>query len=430
MLVAAVLVLVAGLLLVLRAVDRPVLGRVEQARHGPITTASVSAETAHPFSVASGHLDLSIEHSTPVADGVVLHEIVQRRGGPNVIHVLEIDPQAKATLDMTGAGRAYPALAPTSKMGEQHDALAAINGEFFELPGRPEFLFQSDGTLWQTALHKSNMFAISEDERRIYVDRIAPTISAEDLTARKAVPVSDWNTVDPSGSRIVGYTPIGGNVAAPPANACTALLAANGPIEWSQGRSGVEQTFTAGDARCGGATPRFHGRDSVILASTRGGGGERALRRLDPGHQIRVSWTFGFPDVLDVAGGQPVLVKNAESDLPPKCKTAFCAPQPRTAVGYTADGRVLMATDDGRQAGYSVGMSLQEWTDVFLQMGATGALNLDGGGSTTMWVRGLGVVNRPSNPGHAERPVGTAMLVLPGLDTDMPKSLVRTSGQK
>ena len=76
------------------------------------------------------------------------------------------------------------------------------------------------------------------------------------------------------------------------------------------------------------------------------------------------------------------------------------------------------------------GCRSKQWTDVFLQMGATGALNLDGGGSTTMWVKGIGVVNRPSNPGHAERPVGTAMLVLPGEDKDMPKSLVMRPGQK
>jgi exopolysaccharide biosynthesis protein len=55
--------------------------------------------------------------------------------------------------------------------------------------------------------------------------------------------------------------------------------------------------------------------------------------------------------------------------------------------------------------------------------GAVGALNLDGGGSTTMWVRGEGVVSRPSNAGRRQRPVGAALLVLPGRDTGIPSAL-------
>jgi hypothetical protein len=80
---------------------------------------------------------------------------------------------------------------------------------------------------------------------------------------------------------------------------------------------------------------------------------------------------------------------------------------PRTALGYSRDGNtVFMVVVDGRQPGYSVGMNLEELAHFMCRRLATftqsntnahQALNLDGGGSTTMVVEG-GVVNRPSDP--------------------------------
>ncbi|MHA7297596.1 phosphodiester glycosidase family protein [Pseudarthrobacter sp. MDT3-1] len=85
---------------------------------------------------------------------------------------------------------------------------------------------------------------------------------------------------------------------------------------------------------------------------------------------------------------------------------------PRTIAGTDAAGRLVLVTVDGRQTG-SLGLSLQESAQVAKSLGLTEAINLDGGGSTTMVVNGA-VVNTPSNAGAAERPVGDALVVLPG----------------
>jgi len=74
--------------------------------------------------------------------------------------------------------------------------------------------------------------------------------------------------------------------------------------------------------------------------------------------------------------------------------------QPRTAIGRTAGGRVLLVTVDGRQPGWSVGVTVRELADTMLALGAQHALNLDGGGSTTMTVDAR-PVNRPSEVGRA-----------------------------
>ena len=75
----------------------------------------------------------------------------------------------------------------------------------------------------------------------------------------------------------------------------------------------------------------------------------------------------------------------------------------------TAD--LLLATVDGRQPGWSAGVTLAEAARLMRALGARDALNLDGGGSTAMTVRGE-LVNRPSDPA-GERPVSDGVFVLP-----------------
>jgi len=85
---------------------------------------------------------------------------------------------------------------------------------------------------------------------------------------------------------------------------------------------------------------------------------------------------------------------------------------PRTMVGLTGSGHLLFVVVDGRQPGYAEGMSLFELRALARSLGCTDALNLDGGGSTTMVIAGEGsngVVNRPS--GKVERPVPSILFV-------------------
>jgi hypothetical protein len=84
---------------------------------------------------------------------------------------------------------------------------------------------------------------------------------------------------------------------------------------------------------------------------------------------------------------------------------------PRTMAGVDARGRVLLVAVDGRQAGRSAGLSILEAAQVMRALGAVTAMNLDGGGSTTMVLEGQ-VVNRPSDP-SGERADGDAVLVTP-----------------
>jgi hypothetical protein len=81
---------------------------------------------------------------------------------------------------------------------------------------------------------------------------------------------------------------------------------------------------------------------------------------------------------------------------------------PRTAIGWNDDYIYLMLVD-GRQPGVSVGMSFQEMANYFLKIGCTHAMNLDGGGSASMWAFGH-VVSNPSE--GQERPIANGLVLV------------------
>jgi hypothetical protein len=120
-----------------------------------------------------------------------------------------------------------------------------------------------------------------------------------------------------------------------------------------------------------------------------------------------------------VVGGFPLLLRSGArvGDLEVTSRPSFAAARhPRTAVGFDPRRMALWLVEvDGRQPGYSEGMTLPELTQLLESLGATEALNLDGGGSSVM-VLGGEAVSRPSDA-EGERRVGNALAVLrdPGL---------------
>ena len=81
--------------------------------------------------------------------------------------------------------------------------------------------------------------------------------------------------------------------------------------------------------------------------------------------------------------------------------------EPRTALGYNAD-KLFLVVADGRQPKYSTGLTLYELASILIELGATDAINLDGGSSSTFVVNDT-VVNKPS--GQQERDVLNAVFI-------------------
>lgn len=119
-----------------------------------------------------------------------------------------------------------------------------------------------------------------------------------------------------------------------------------------------------------------------------------------------------FWPVRAALGGGPSLVSNGEvqvtADEEVFFGTSIPKVHPRTACGYTVDGKLILLVVDGRQEA-SRGVSLPELALIMQQLGCVEALNLDGGGSSTL-VAGGRLINRPEG-GTAQRQVMSALAV-------------------
>ena len=96
-------------------------------------------------------------------------------------------------------------------------------------------------------------------------------------------------------------------------------------------------------------------------------------------------------DAFVVAG--PIIRRNGKSIDANIGGEGFYGPHPRTMVGKTADGTMYMVVMEGRLNG-ATGFSTSNMVSLAEDLGMTDAINLDGGGSSTLWVSGTGVVNR------------------------------------
>lgn len=109
------------------------------------------------------------------------------------------------------------------------------------------------------------------------------------------------------------------------------------------------------------------------------------------------TWEQNLPE-KDVMNSGPLLIFDKQTEV--LDTTAFTKLRhPRSAIGIKPNGKIILLTVDGRQEN-SAGMSLHELTKVMKWLGCTSAINLDGGGSTTLWVKDSaanGVVNYPSD---------------------------------
>lgn len=114
-------------------------------------------------------------------------------------------------------------------------------------------------------------------------------------------------------------------------------------------------------------------------------------------------------DINHIISGGPYLVKdgNVFIDVTAEKLNAITGKNPRTAIGYTADNEFIMVTVDGREK-TSVGMTLGELARMMKSFGCINAMNLDGGGSSVMYVNGR-IVNNPAQKGGI--PISNALTI-------------------
>jgi hypothetical protein len=136
---------------------------------------------------------------------------------------------------------------------------------------------------------------------------------------------------------------------------------------------------------------------------------------------VELNGQLDWKTMKEAIGGGPRLVKGGKPFVPfayERFQPDMNKKHPRTAIGYTAANEVVLCVVDGRSS-ISGGVTFEELASIMVSLGCTDAINLDGGGSSTMYVSGA-VLNRPSD-GNL-RPVANALLLfLPAAEEPTPK---------
>ena len=119
-----------------------------------------------------------------------------------------------------------------------------------------------------------------------------------------------------------------------------------------------------------------------------------------------------WKNVKSAISGGPYLVKKGQIFVDRQHFTDkfLYKKEPRTAIGFTKDGTLLLVTVDGRKEGISEGATMHELAGIMRELGAYYAMNLDGGSSTQMFYKGQ-LVNTPTVKGGGK--VTNALLIIP-----------------
>lgn len=350
-----------------------------------------------------------------VAAGVELFRVdAPSADPPRSLRLLRLDPR-HVRLASALATAEVPGRATVLDIARRTGALAAVNAGFFSPTGDPNGLLKIDGRLLSDTNRSRGAVALQADHagNRSLFDQVRGRVRLRlHIAGRwRHVPVDAVDTTRGAG-RLVLYTPASGP------STDTA-----GGLEWTlraRGR-GFQLVRTAGGpvATTGNAAIP---RDGYVLSY----GGTRpppALAGLARATSIQVDEsivvrsgvrTRDWARASTIVGGAGLLIRDGRALTEwtvERLSAGFeTTPHPRTVIARDRADMWWLITIDGRQPGRAVGMSFREMQALLARLDVTDALNLDGGGSTTM-VAGNVVVNRPSDL-TGPRPVSDAIVVM------------------
>jgi flagellar hook assembly protein FlgD len=279
---------------------------------------------------------------------------------------------------------------------------AGVNGDLFNFrDGHPSGMLLRNGVLDHGPLRDRSSVGFGDDGT-LRVDRVALSGFWKGTGQRRSITLNELANAN----GISLFTPAWG----PNTPGVEAVEAVLRPFPAAKPNTDLVGTVVqVGSTNGSTAIPP----DGVVLQARGSAAGKLAVEApLGSQLTIRLTLTPSWPDVQQALGGGPAIVRDGKPVF--RANEAFSSAQlgprnPRTAVGQRADGRILLVAVDGRQAGYSVGMTNFELALAMMRLGAVTASALDAGGSTTMAFDGQ-VLNRPSDPG-GERAVAEALVV-------------------
>ena len=352
-----------------------------------------------------------------VASGIRLYTLTDPAlldpPGPVAVQILRLDPR-RVRLKSALAQDQVMGTETVVNMARRHQAIAAVNAGFFAPNGDPSGVLQVDRQLVSDTARPRGAVAVTtagNGRTTLHFDvvRAAAKVRFHADDAAATMPIGGIDTTRQRG-RLMLFTPLYHE---------HTDTAANG-IEWVVDGSPLTVRERRADA---GSTPI---PERGFVLSYGGLAPPPPLRDLEVGDTLRIEREFvtrhgtapeTWATAEHVIGGAGLLVRDGQAiadwtveDL----RAGFTTERhPRTIIGVDRTGTIWLVTVDGRNPAVSLGMTFAELQRLSARLELTDALNLDGGGSTTMVVRGA-VVNHPSDSAGPRKVSDALLVLLPG----------------
>jgi hypothetical protein len=373
----------------------------------PVAAAIVSAYTAST--------------REPVAPGV-FHEQgrIVTTAGSQAVNVVEVEANNPViTFESSLSNGRVTGLERTSSQAqnrsfEGHRVVAAINGDVWagfsnDMAHAPNGLHVEAGELVTTGPAGRPTFGVGPDGRPMLGSPLVGVTLA--TTTGSIFVINRVNQLRRPGE-IVLYTPkFAGSTSAAASGIDVVISGLALPLRTSGSWTGIVAVTRPAEGGYAIAP------GTIVLTAP----ATSLLGTLVPGEPVTLTTnvTAGWESVQQAVGAREWIVRDGGVSISPRPDSADEI-HPRSAVGLTADGRLILATVDGRRRGWSDGVRLPELADLMISRGAVMALNLDGGGSTSLAIRRAGtngpvLVNRPSD--GSERSVTNSIQVISNAPT-------------
>lgn len=345
----------------------------------------------------------TIETATGLA-GLNPATLVEERDGVRYYHVNKYTPAGPLSIHLvavnlnTGKYRFRSVLGKdtvlgrerTSRMGKAWKALAAINGAFYAKDGDPMGVVIDEKKLLSVPIFSRSVIGFTKDSKVLFGN---PEFEGNiKLSDNRNISIKGLNQPSAKNEITIFTSEFG-----------------NSTHRYSKG---TELVVMRGRVIGIGKHNSIIPPDGYVISAD----GTRASLFDGVGLwddvKIDLSLSKGWSNVTAAVGGGPRLLKNGEIHVNGQeekfSRSITYRRHPRSGIGVTANNWVIMAAIDGRQKKVSVGVTLKEFAALLKDFGCVDAINLDGGGSTTL-VFGDKVVNSSSD--QCERAVSSALVL-------------------
>lgn len=306
---------------------------------------------------------------------------------PVNINVVEVDSKLAQKYELVPAlsSKTLTGREKIANIAKDKNAIIALNGTFFKpQTGVPLGTLMIDKKMYTGPIYDRVAMGIFKDG----YDMARVKLNASLKSERQVLNIDNINQPRMLATYILAYTSDWGTVA-PPTPKYGLQLAVD--------KDRIIKKTTA---------PLEIPSDGYVIA-----GPASLLDKFEVGESVLLEFKTNpeWANVEHIISGGPYLVKDGDVfvDMTAQKLGAIGGKNPRSAIGYTAENNLILVAVDGRE-GSSVGMTLMQLARFMSGIGCVQAMNLDGGGSTVMYVSGE-VVNKPQEKGGI--PISNAVVL-------------------